>query len=283
MYVDSVLLESRSLRGELSHRVEILDKVKALALSPDGVHATTPEVAEYFEVDPTVVNNLLGRHREELESNGLRVLRGAELQEYQNLKLRLSPANANSYPQRRAQLAVYTRRTVLNVAMLLRDSPVAQRVRALLLDVEEAHRRPPAAEPGADEGCRPAARESCAYGRRTLERRVGAVESAVSEIGGVLRELGPVVGRMSVRLERMDRRLEWVDRRLDEMDRRMVNTECVVSAMSQRMAAMGEDVRVLRSDVDRFVRWSPPAEGPDGGTDDCRDDRRHRRRRRRGH
>lgn len=140
MYADSVLLESRSLRGELSDRVEILDKVKALALSADGIHATTPEVAEYFEVDPTVVNNLLDRHRAELESNGLRVLQGSELREYQNLEMRFSSANANSYPQRRRRLAVYTRRTILNVAMLLRDSTVARRVRAHLLDAENIGR-----------------------------------------------------------------------------------------------------------------------------------------------
>lgn len=97
VYTETVLLESRSLRSGNSHRTEILDRVKALALSPDGVHATTQDVAEYFEVGETVVNNLLDRHREELKSNGLRILRGSELREYQNLTTRLSPANANSY------------------------------------------------------------------------------------------------------------------------------------------------------------------------------------------
>lgn len=123
--------------------------------------------------------------------------------------------------------------------MLLRDSTVARRVRAHLLDAETAAR--PAPVP-AQEGRGEPARSSDAAGAyeyRALEKRVGAVESAVSEIGGVLQELGPVIGRMSVRLERVDRRLE-------EMDRRLVNTECVVSAMSQRMAEMGEDIRVLR-------------------------------------
>lgn len=214
MYTESVLLESRSMRSGMTHRVEVLDKVKALALSADGVHATTQDVADYFEVGESVVNNLLGRHREELETSGLRVLRGSDLREYHNLKMRLSEANANSYPQRRVQLAVYTRRAILNVAMLLRDSEIARRVRAYLLDAEE--------------GARPADVPAPRYA--ALERRVTDVECAVSGIGGVLRELAPVIGRMSVRLERVDRRLE-------EMDRRLVNTERVVGAMSQRLAA----------------------------------------------
>lgn len=212
MYSESVLLESRSLRSGMSHKVEVLDKIKALALSADGVHATTQDVAEYFEVGEQVVYNLLSRHREELESNGLRVMRGADLREFVTLNLSVTNSAAQSYPQKRRRLAVYTRRTVLNVAMLLRDSDVARRVRAYLLDVEESARR--TASPPA---------EASRYA--ALDRRVGDVESAVSQIGTVLQELGPVIGRMSARLERMDRRL--------------VNTERLVCAMSQRMARCG--------------------------------------------
>nr|WP_206323082.1 hypothetical protein [Streptomyces sp. HNM0575] len=214
------MLESRTARSGVSHRVEVLDKVKALALSADGVHATTRDVAEYFEVGESVVNNLLGRHRQELRSNGLRVLKGAELREFVNLKTRFTSGNANSYPQTQRHLAVYTRRTILNVAMLLRDSEIARRVRSYLLDVEASTRT--TAVPA----------ETARY--ESLDRRVSDLETAVSHIGPVLQELGPVIGRMSVRLERMDRRLE-------EMDRRLVNTERVVGAMSQRMAQWAPD------------------------------------------
>ncbi|MGH3312711.1 MAG: hypothetical protein ACRDP3_19380 [Streptomyces sp.] len=220
MYTESVLLESRSLRSGMSHRVEILDKVKALALSADGVYATTQDVADYFEVSEQAVHNLLSRHREELKSNGLRVLQGAELQKFETLKLSVSIEGGQSYPQMRRRLAVYTRRTILNVAMLLRDSEIARRVRAYLLDVEESARNSEAAP-------------APSAGYAALDRRVTKVESAVSHIGSVLQELGPVIGRMSVRLERMDRRLE-------DMDRRLVNTERVVGAMSQRLARCGQ-------------------------------------------
>jgi hypothetical protein len=54
MYSESVLLESRSARSGMSHHVEVLGKVKALALAPDGVHATTRVVAAYFEVSESM-------------------------------------------------------------------------------------------------------------------------------------------------------------------------------------------------------------------------------------
>ena len=240
MYTESVLLESRSLRTDLGHKVEVLDKVKALALSADGIHATTRDVAEYFEVGEQVVYNLLSRHREELDSNGLEVLRGDDLRKYQTLKMSVSNEGRQSYPQRRNSLAVYTRRTILNVAMLLRDSEIAQRVRAYLLDVEERARTTPASGPGPEHAA--------------LDRRVTNVESAVSHIGSVLQEVGPVIGRMSVRLER-------VDNRLAEMERRQVSTERVVGAMSQRLADMGEDMRTMRGDINRLARTRQPRRG----------------------
>ncbi len=216
MYSESVLLESRSLRSGMNHHVEILDKVKALALAPDGVHATTRDVADYFEVSEKAVYNLAGRHREELAANGLKVLRGADLREYETFNLGVSSGTAESYPQQRNSLAVYSRRTVLNVAMLLRDSAVARRVRAYLLDVEAT---------GA--GLEPAPDST------TLEPRVANLEAAVQDIGASFRELGPVIHRMSVRLERVDRR--------------MVNTEKLVCEMSRRMADMGEDSPATRA------------------------------------
>lgn len=225
MYSESVLLESRSARSGMSHHVEVLDKVKTLALAPDGVHATTRDVAAYFEVSEKAVYNLAHRFRDELSESGLRVLRGSELREYETFNLKVSSAAAESYPQQRNSLAVYTRRTVLNVAMLLRDSEVARRVRAYLLDVEKA------AVPGP--------RESSSVSA-ALEPRVAKLESAVGDIGAMFQELGPVIHRMSVRMERIDRR--------------MVNTERLVCEMSRRTADMGEEMRGMRTDLDHVMR-----------------------------
>ncbi|MER5517541.1 restriction endonuclease [Streptomyces sp. NPDC002763] len=144
MINESALLESKSLRSSVLERTDVLDRVKALSLLPDGMHVTTAMVAAYFEVAETVINNLLSRHRQELESNGLRVLRGSDLREFQELNLSSSPAG---YPQRRSSLALWSRRAVLNVAMLLRDSEVARQVRVYLLDMEYLARTQPVENP----------------------------------------------------------------------------------------------------------------------------------------
>ncbi|MFF4113848.1 restriction endonuclease [Streptomyces sp. NPDC001714] len=138
MINESALLESQSLRDSVLDRTDVLDRVKALSLLPDGMHVTTAMVAAYFEVAETVINNLLSRHRQELESNGLRVLRGPELREFKELHL-------SSYdgPQPRSSLALWSRRAVLNVAMLLRESEVARQVRVYLLDMENLARTQP--------------------------------------------------------------------------------------------------------------------------------------------
>ncbi|NGO14254.1 restriction endonuclease [Streptomyces sp. HC44] len=140
MINEAALLESKSLRDSALERTDVLDRVKALSLLPDGMHVTTAMVATYFEVAETVINNLLSRHRAELESNGLRVLRGSELRDFKELNLSSYPGG---YPQPRSSLAIWSRRAVLNAAMLLRDSEVARQVRTYLLDMEYLARTQP--------------------------------------------------------------------------------------------------------------------------------------------
>ncbi|MFF0715690.1 restriction endonuclease [Streptomyces bauhiniae] len=137
MIDETVLLESQTLRTSVLDRTEVLDRVKTLSLLPDGLHVTTAMVATYFGVTVEAVRQLTRRHREELAANGMAVLRGADLRRFESDNVSLS---LGSYPQARRSLTVYSRRAVLNIAMLLRDSEVARRVRAYLLDVEQASR-----------------------------------------------------------------------------------------------------------------------------------------------
>ncbi|MEU7254596.1 hypothetical protein AB0B21_02175 [Streptomyces rimosus] len=214
---EAVLLESRAMRDSVIGRVGVLDKVKALELLPDGLHVTTRMVAEYFEVGDRAVNSLMRRHRAELTANGMHVLKGSDLRVFESSNLKLS---AGSYPQGRAHLTLYTRRTILNIAMLLRDSEVARAVRTYLLDVEERGRVgvPRQAESGPT--------------LESLDHRLTHVESSLADIGPVLRDLAPVIGRISVRLDRLDRRVDATNR--------------VVCAMSLRLSDLAEDVRELR-------------------------------------
>jgi hypothetical protein len=125
-----ILTESRTMRAQTAGRVDVLDKVKALALLPDGVHATIEIVAGFFESTTDAIEKVVQRNRKELEENGYTVLRGAEYRSF--AADNLSAAN----PKTRTA-ALFTRRTILNVGQLLTESDVARQVRTYLLDVEE--------------------------------------------------------------------------------------------------------------------------------------------------
>lgn len=122
-----VLTESRTMRAATVERTDVLTKVKALALLPDGVHATTELVASFFEVDAEAIKKLVQRNRDELVENGLRVLRGTELGAVRDS---LSLTGARNF-------TLFTRRTILNVGQLLTGSEIAHQVRQYLLNVEE--------------------------------------------------------------------------------------------------------------------------------------------------
>ncbi|MFJ9704284.1 restriction endonuclease [Streptomyces sp. NPDC101234] len=119
-------------------RTDVLDKVKALSLLPDGMHVTTAMVAAYFEVSRKAIESLVLDHREELVANGYRVLAGTELTSFKEV---------SGFQSRSRSLALYPRRAVLNVAMLLRDSEVARQVRVYLLDMEYLARTQPVENP----------------------------------------------------------------------------------------------------------------------------------------
>ncbi|MFF4686579.1 restriction endonuclease [Streptomyces sp. NPDC001307] len=138
MINESALLESKTLRGSVLDRTDVLDRVKALSLLPDGMHVTTAMVAAYFNVGLKAVESVVVDHREELEASGYRVLAGTELTSFKEVC---------GIRSRSRSLALYPRRAVLNVAMLLRDSEVARQVRVYLLDMEYLARTQPVENP----------------------------------------------------------------------------------------------------------------------------------------
>lgn len=219
MPTEVALLESRALRGEQMGRVDVLDKVRSLVMLPDGIHVRTEDVARYSEVSTGAVKRLTDRHQEELTESGLRVLRGADLQSFHSDMMSLwAREGVESYPQAATQLRLYTRRTVLNVAMLLRDSDIARCVRTYLLDAEESLRTRYA----------------------SLDQRVTRIESCLTGVGSALQELGPVLVRMSERLDSPDRKVEM--------------THQVIGAMSLRLTVVQQDVVRLDGRLDCFAR-----------------------------
>jgi hypothetical protein len=127
------LVESRSLRDQYAGRTEVLDKVKKLSMLPDDVNVTVEMAANYYEVEIGAIKMITVRHREELEQDGMRVLKGQQYKDFvSNILL---PANYDVSARTRS-LTIIPRRAILRIGMLLRDSAVARAVRDYLLNVE---------------------------------------------------------------------------------------------------------------------------------------------------
>ncbi|MGW0992291.1 restriction endonuclease [Streptomyces sp. NPDC002520] len=134
MIDQTALLESKTLRESVLERTDVLDRVKALSLLPDGMHVTTAMVAAYFEVAVKTLESVVEDHRQELGASGYQVLTGKRLALFKG---------ASGIQTRSKALALFSRRAVLNIAMLLRDSEVARQVRVYLLDMEYLARTQP--------------------------------------------------------------------------------------------------------------------------------------------
>ncbi|MFF7979660.1 hypothetical protein ACFZDK_11055 [Streptomyces sp. NPDC007901] len=119
MIDQTALLESQALRSSVLDRTDVLDPTM---------------VATYFQVGIKAIRSLVLDHRPELDANGYQVLTGSELSSFKEL---------SEIQSRTPSLALFSRRAVLNVAMLLRDSEVARQVRVYLLDMEYLARTQP--------------------------------------------------------------------------------------------------------------------------------------------
>lgn len=137
MSKEQALVESKALRESYIYRTDVLDKVKRLMLLPDDVNANIEMVATFYEVPRKAIDSLIWDHREEVETDGLRVLSGAELEQFV-----ISFGEKANISRKVRSLTIIPRRAILRIGMLLRDSPVARAVRDKLLDMEDVAREP---------------------------------------------------------------------------------------------------------------------------------------------
>ena len=112
--------------------LQALDKVKELITLPNG-YCTTRIVADYFEVPFETIRKNVQRNREELEFNGLIVLTGDTLKQWKEYISCI--ASLTSEINYSSSLALYNRKVILNIAMLLRDSIIAKAIRHVILNV----------------------------------------------------------------------------------------------------------------------------------------------------
>ena len=132
---ENQLLEDREIREKNIERVEVLEQVGELLLLPNTELATIEMVAKYYStknkvIDIDTVKKVVSRNKNELIANGYRLYRKAEIEEIlkgQNVTLEKSMPNWG--------LNLFSKRAILNIGMLLRDSEVAKDIRSRLLDI----------------------------------------------------------------------------------------------------------------------------------------------------
>jgi len=157
--VDTELLEKKDLRDKMSDRVEVLDKVKKLLLIPKLDLMTMKQVADYYSsfdkkdedgnpapqiIDVSTVKKCYQRNKIEIDSDGTYVKKLSDFLTGHFVPLEKSSAKSVfkvsdeiiiEVPNR--GIRCFSKRAVLRIGMLLRDSDIAKEVRTQLLNTFE--------------------------------------------------------------------------------------------------------------------------------------------------
>lgn len=99
-----------------------------------NVRLIKEQVAQFFEITPRTIDNLLQQYSNELRHNGYEVLKGKRLQEFK-LCVQGQSANEMDFVTKTTILGIFDFRTFLNVAMLLSGSERARLLRQMILDI----------------------------------------------------------------------------------------------------------------------------------------------------
>lgn len=144
------MVDNYDLRNELIARTEVLDKVKKLLLIPEMNCMTIRQVADYYEVDFDTLRKCYMRNRLEIDADGVvtktpaifkEILNGTSCPiknfEQQNGKLVIQIDDNTRLEIPNRGIKCFSKRAVLRIGMLLRDSKIAQEVRTQLLNIVE--------------------------------------------------------------------------------------------------------------------------------------------------
>lgn len=138
--IELELLENKERREQMIDRIDILDRVGALLLLPNTNHATTDQVANYFKVELGTIKMQLHNNRDEFEKDGMMNLSGKETKEFL-VSNSILLTNFKGYFMAEGQRfanrnnILFSKRSILRMGMLLRDSEVAKEIRTRLLDI----------------------------------------------------------------------------------------------------------------------------------------------------
>lgn len=161
---EELILDDKSIREKCIERTEVLDKVKKLLLIPQMECMTIRQVAEYYEVNIKVLQKCWERNRVEIEGDGVvtktptifkEILKPTRcLLKNDEEFLKGTTCTFKNLEQKNGKLIVqiddntrleipnrgikcFSKRAILRIGMLLRDSKIAQEVRTQLLNIVE--------------------------------------------------------------------------------------------------------------------------------------------------
>ena len=92
-------------------------------------YMTLEQVSNYYEVPKQTIESIKSRNKEELNKNGMKTFTNKELK---SLNIQ---DECFKIPNR--GMILFNKRSILNIGMLLTESPIAEQVRTLLLDNHE--------------------------------------------------------------------------------------------------------------------------------------------------
>ena len=144
------MVDSKEERQKYIDRVEVLEKVKKIFLIPQLDMMTIHQVADFYEVELKTISQCVIRNSDEIYSDGVVMKKPRDFGKiWKDTKCSFPEVNktANSTTYQIADnvtivipnrgIRCFSKRAVLRIGMLLRDSKVAQEVRTQLLNIVE--------------------------------------------------------------------------------------------------------------------------------------------------
>lgn len=134
-----IITESKSMRNGYmkDEYYDVLDKIKAIPYLTKDMVVSVEQVANYYEVSKKAIETIILRHRDELEEDGITVLKSEELKRVREDICLLHGEGNKIISNKTHSLTILTKRAMLRIGMLLTTSPIAKLVRNHLLDCEE--------------------------------------------------------------------------------------------------------------------------------------------------
>lgn len=139
---ENEIIESKELRNEMIERINVLEQTKIVLTFKNTDYSTVDLATEFYEVNKKTLENCIRANKEELQQDGLKVYKHKEVKEIlesvantKNLECNKQNLDIDGFKIPTRGLTLITKRALLRIGMLLRDSEVAKEVRSRLLDI----------------------------------------------------------------------------------------------------------------------------------------------------